>query len=139
MRPLKVRAWNNGKMLYPDGIFFNPVKPSHIRLYFGNPEPGVEYRSAPYNLNEPTIIMQFTGLHDKNGKEIYEGDILGCGGKKPYEYIHEVKLIVNDSNIRYDYGYSHEHNFPAPHWVEIIGNIHENPELLAHPTPKERR
>lgn len=82
-------------------------------------------------------IMQYTGLKDKNGKEIYEGDILNSMNDNPeydiWTYKDHKNLIVKWSEMYasfnglpdYDYNsvYSFEH-------IEIIGNIYENPELL---------
>jgi uncharacterized phage protein (TIGR01671 family) len=70
-------------------------------------------------------LMQFTGLFDKNGKEIYEGDILKIFNKN-----YEVKFNISVSGMKVDYGYPVIHNGPAPHWVEVIGNIYENKDLL---------
>lgn len=89
-------------------------------------------------------VMQYTGLKDKNGKEIYEGDVLKV--YKPNTYIkandlHEVRWHKSKScfayfNLRcnfFDEGRSglitvgeNQHG----RWCEIIGNIYENPELL---------
>lgn len=63
---------------------------------------------------------QFTGLHDKNGKEIYKGDIV-----KAFDKNYEVKFSQTESGLRVDYGYPDKHNGPAPHWCEVVGNIHE--------------
>jgi len=74
------------------------------------------------------IVMQFTGLKDKNGKEIYEGDILRADTWK-YNWIVQFdkikarfNCIVNNDGSKNDY-------IPPSH-VEVIGNIYENPELL---------
>ena len=78
-------------------------------------------------------VMQFTGLHDKNGKEIYEGDIvktdegfIGLVEFGRFPYVADIE----------DYGYfikAHEYfklTANTCQAVEIIGNIYENPEQL---------
>ena len=68
---------------------------------------------------------QSTGLTDKNGKDIYEGDIL-MGKHKKGEYPRAVEfykgmfVLLPNRSIYYDYILS----------GEIVGNIHENPELM---------
>ena len=74
-------------------------------------------------------VQQYTGLKDKNGKEIYEGDICSVdGGENIYEiifYMGGFMVAVLPSKIRiYHIGDSLFNN------IEVIGNIHENPELL---------
>ena len=76
-------------------------------------------------LGKDVELVEFTSLHDKNGKEIYEGDILRIFDKN-----YEVKIKTTESKYFVDYGYPDKHNGPAAYWVEIIGNIHNNPELL---------
>lgn len=69
------------------------------------------------------VLMQFTGLHDKNGKEIYEGDILHEKKEKTAPMANngiDREIIVED--IRHL-------EFNEVH-CEVIGNIYENPELL---------
>lgn len=79
---------------------------------------------------EDIILMQSTGLLDKNGKEIFEGDILfGHAGEDFWEIvefdIEEGKWIRRDiwCNSKLDLSENNE-------FMEIIGNIYENPELL---------
>ena len=70
-------------------------------------------------------IMQYTGLKDKNGKEIYEGDILkNRFGNYALEYYAPEFQLQNFDN----YGIDGE--YPAFEESEIIGNIHEHPNLL---------
>ncbi len=74
-------------------------------------------------------IMQFTGLLDKNGKEIYEGDVVEWG--QPYgdgmerRMVHEVQWIENGFWLRMENGENY-----LPNEIYVIGNIYENPELL---------
>lgn len=70
--------------------------------------------------------MQFTGLTDKNGREIYEGDIYRLtfdGGKTFDPDLKAVRNFVEDSYWLKSLGYQGQD-------VEVIGNIYENPELL---------
>lgn len=82
-----------------------------------------------YFTPEEMILMQFTGLHDKNGKEIYEGDILPfvmIDGKQENYYI-----IFRDGE--FDAINKEDTNFIwRSAWKEsvVIGNIYDNPELL---------
>lgn len=73
----------------------------------------------------------FTGMFDRDGVEVYVGDILALGTETDTRYVVEVKLNYSESRgFQFDYGYPHQNNFPAPHWVKVIGNIHQNKELL---------
>lgn len=79
--------------------------------------------------NERFILMQFTGLKDKTGKEIYEGDILESRGL-PYHDVIFRKGCFYLRNDTKDVEWSK--SFDAvffPHY-KIIGNVYENPELL---------
>lgn len=71
-------------------------------------------------------LMQYTGLLDKNGKEIYEGDILRVNiGGDVQDSLYEVKDMRElFSEFRHDDSYYQFYE------VEIVGNIYENPELL---------
>lgn len=84
------------------------------------------------------IWERSTGLTDKNGKEIYEGDIVkfDCGDQTPAEVVYQegsyFLKALDDGTLFYD----PEVNKPCPfgwfktYGLEVIGNNHENPELL---------
>ena len=80
----------------------------------------------------PETVCQFTGLYDKNGRKIFEGDIIKCKVHEMNGYrvrrgvveYHGVGFIMNlEPNSWYD-----QKNIPFD--CEIIGNIYDNPELL---------
>ena len=127
MRPLKFRAWD-GRHLYE-------VK--HIDLLAD----GDAYASAG-GMTDSTLVEQFTGLHDKNGMEIYEGDIVRRAqplpqqtGLKHVDYIPQGPVVYDAPNYYFDdteMGYQQlalgvTESSPS---FEVIGNIHENPELV---------
>lgn len=77
-----------------------------------------------------SVIEQYTGLKDENGREIYEGDIVTLNGEWE-EIEHGDCSIVTFENgcFRVGNGYENEAGSYLSDW-RIIGNIHENPELL---------
>ena len=108
-REIKFRAWNGRDMNYsPDLI---------------TPEGKLSPKGIGW-----LIIMQFTGLHDKNGKEIYEGDIVRLKnqniGKIIYQTEH-MRYVVNGETKFFSFVLT-----ANIRRTEIIGNIYENPELL---------
>lgn len=88
---------------------------------------------------DPDTVGQYTGLTDKYGKGIYEGDV--CIVSLSYFKIKNEKATVAFINGAFQFQYGCEQFFSKPHgaWdeVEVIGNIHDNPELLTE--AEERR
>ncbi|MFS0877994.1 YopX family protein [Solibacillus isronensis] len=76
---------------------------------------------------EETILMQYTGLKDKNGREIYEGDIVLVDNGRRKEI---VKYHVNAGQCGYFPFLASEHHWQS-HNSEVIGNVYENEDLLA--------
>ncbi len=74
------------------------------------------------------ILLQFTGLKDKNEKEVYEGDIVTNDICLPERIVIEIK-----DDLSYDYPSGYGYLFSqsqSKESVEVIGNAYENPELL---------
>lgn len=86
-----------------------------------------KYDETPFVVQK-SPIEQYTGLKDKNGKEIYEGDIIRCHGDD--RFIAPVIRHAKSGGFCWASCYDEICFIPESDEVEVIGNIHENSELL---------
>ncbi len=115
MREIKFRVWQqmfgSWKMSYTPFLNESDGEPHD---YSGQVNLNQEIQNE---IDQGSKLMQYTGLKDKNQKEIYEGDIL----KNSRGFKEVVEILEENGYLGYDLHWSKE---------EIIGNIYENPELL---------
>lgn len=79
----------------------------------------------------PETVSQFTGLTDKNGRKIFEGDIVESGGRIwLVEYSNKYGQFMMTTYTEKGISWSRSFDLIPPDWCEVIGNIYDNPELL---------
>ncbi len=124
MSEIKFRAWHEMAKCWLDMfIITNDGKVMALELGYGF------HGGMVSGITEHVILEQFTGLHDKNGKDIYGGDVVR--DEDGYKW----KVAWGDSGLWQLVGGTKAEMLGAfcmscIHWCTVIGNIHENPELL---------
>ena len=132
MRDIKFRAWDNlsGTMLANRQVSLNIAIDGLVTFNDSSP---------PFNTYGDVILMQFTGLIDRHGVEIYEGDIVlqpvGFGMTDDRDLVGEVRMLdaswcsvisIKDGMTFVVYFYE----YTKPSEFIVIGNIYEHPDLL---------
>lgn len=125
-RELKFRAWDE-----KGGMVHNLLMHDH-----DDNVPELNYWLALMQRNAP--LMQYTGLKDKNGKDIYSGDILEWSSRDTDNSIMRDNYVVKFKNgcfriegkKKSDWETFEEDKDTIKKQMKIIGNIYENPELL---------
>jgi len=130
MRDFKFRAWDKMEnKMYDNGIILHPS--GAVKCF--NSKKQV---CKGMNHNEDLfVLMQYTGLKDKKGVEIYEGDVVTYGFKtKDFNdlVLHTGKIFFDEYMFLVDGDKVNEewHSINRIRYVEVIGNIYSNPELL---------
>jgi len=117
-REIKFRAWSKSKSVMLSSGF--AVKCDGATLIL---EVGPKHNDWVFDDYKDFIIMQYTGLKDKNGKEIYDSDILKEGNC--------IGAVELDNEIgAFSWYYGTEWGKIDSEVVEVIGNIHQNSDLL---------
>lgn len=126
MREILFRGKCNGTEKWLCGGLLSVPEPDRYMI--------LPQRSAPllYRV-DPATVGQFTGLLDKNGKKVFEGDIVESSYDSLYPEDKTIEVIV-----WYQHGFCimQPGYFPQPistelsEFSEVVGNIHDNPELL---------
>jgi len=136
MRELKFRAWDGNMML--------PIESRDVDTSIQDKEEVEETKIKDWDLlfdkDEEIVVMQYSGLKDKNGKEMYEGDIVNLHdwGNENY-LIGRAEVIWDKAYCKFDFrrisGLSIENDNDYDKFrtnPEVIGNVYENPELLVN-------
>lgn len=124
MRTIKFRGFNKKNKQWLYGFYLQ-----NRGAHFVCPDEFATGKSWEDYEIDPDSLGQFTSLKDKNGGEIYEGDILKVGDEK---YLLEVRFVRGVFAFLW-YGNLDDEfpcNAPTQEWAEVVGNIHDNPELI---------
>lgn len=140
MREIKFRAWDKERkeMIFQSDNTTKTNSVMETQFTFDDMGPWVvtrNYLAAAWNEIKSFELMQYTGLKDKNGVEIYEGDILSTDLSRPYlivEYRNGGFMYQchDDGKDYYDFMLSTDAETNQDKYSEVIGNIYENPELI---------
>ncbi|AZL60191.1 hypothetical protein EI545_15955 [Tabrizicola piscis] len=121
MREIKFRAWGNAY-----------TEENKIEMRYSDKYPDLScFWNLAVNHSYAIDVMQYTGLHDANGKEIYEGDLIEC----QYCKNEHGQVIWNKEMLRFQLRWhdtccGNARLTSIDSWSKINGNFYENPKLL---------
>lgn len=110
------KEWHVGNIVKePDGLYIRDINKDVMAF-----------------IDDPSTICQRTGLKDKNGKPIWENDIVNCTDAECYGYIswNESEAGFYFNVLLEDGGFNEEHIYDYQDCMEVIGNIFDNAGLL---------
>lgn len=130
-RELKFRAWDKktNKMYPIDSLVWDlsdnieEVWLSGVELEYIDPETSPGFRTM-----DEVFLEQYTGIKDRNGKEIYEGDIVRVARSYGYGFLPKGAIAIIDfdeKELCYKLRCQGEFRLTAKKELEVIGNIHE--------------
>lgn len=129
MREIKFRAWDESRKEWSQQSF--AIDQNGGLSMWKQQSNSSNYSYGHTDLHP--IISMFTGLLDKNGKEIYEGDIINHPNFEAYNNVRfNSQVVFEDAcfHLRTGEPVLRQLWKLKPHTIEVIGNIYENPELL---------
>lgn len=130
-REIKFRAWDKDREVMIGRAYPNNWENNKDEWYAD-----IAYMDLcgieSFNGSSRYTLMQYTGLHDKSGKEIFEGDVVNVA-----HYADPVIVFWSEPHAQFRFGRrGAATQIDKTDWlfdtdsIEVIGNVHENPELL---------
>lgn len=125
----KFRAWLKDEKEMQNVLAFDTR--GHSFLGIEGPHVTVDGWCDNFEVGKQAVLMQSTGLKDKNGVEIFEGDVVICLGPDLEETFSTVAFAEGAFCVNHKHlGVEFEFLYFVDSAMEVIGNIYENPELL---------